>query len=174
MQFHGFDACRKPLVRSLSYLFLMCLSAVVYSGEYLVPFDERRIDISKVGTLNRYDDEHKICKDRWFKLDTIPYCGPKGHLENFDLSELRYVGYLKNQAGEWPLLAEPEGLINRLSIGTRIGKRNGVVKAFTEDFIVILEIASEVKEGERNFFKRCNYILKDGADESKYELPEFP
>lgn len=124
------------------YLLPLVFSLTAESQEYLDPFDERRVKIHKEPFKKTYNDAHKICKDRWFEPQSIFKCRVKDYLEQFDISDFRYVGYLTNENGVSAILTTNSGETVRLSTGSHIGKGAGEVKAITEDYIVIFEIAT--------------------------------
>lgn len=152
---------------------LLMLSFSAQGQVYLDPFDERRVRINKEPFEKIYHDEHKICKDRWFEPDDRDICRAKEHLENFDLEQLQYVGSIENSEGLSPIISAPDNAIYRLRLGNYVGKRMGVVKAITEDYIVIVETAKST-DPKIGFYHRCNYILRQGVDSDKYTLPELP
>lgn len=156
----------------------LCISLLMQScsaaGQaYLDPFDERRVRISKEPFEKIYNDAHKICKDRWFEPDNRVICRVKDQLETFDLEQLQYVGSIEDSEGLSPIILAPDSALHRLRLGNYVGKRMGVVKAITEDYVVIVEIAKS-SDPKIGFYHRCNYILRQGVDSDKYTLPELP
>lgn len=77
---------------------------------------------------------------------------PKEPLEEFSLDSLRMVGTLGQDAEEWALIQDPDGLLHRVSKGHYLGKNYGKIIALSNEEINIIELVPDRKGGweERN------------------------
>lgn len=165
------------MFEGLSVLIILGAQSLSYqSSNLLDPFDERRISELANEPEQVFEDEHKICKDRWIyakpkSKSNIQYCGEIEYLQNFKVEEIKYVGQLDKGGAKWALVTTPSGEINRVQIGNRIGKDHGEIKAITESYIVFTELISDGNGGWSRF---CNYLIREGSKLDLNDLPRVP
>lgn len=165
------------MFEGISVLILVGAQSLSYESSNLRdPFDERRISEVQNEQNQEFDDEHKTCKDRWIyeKPQTMAdghYCGVAEYLEQFKIEDLKYVGQLDKNGIKWALISVPEGGINRVQVGNRIGNKHGQLREITESYLVITEI---MPDGNGGWMKYCNYITREGSDLKVNDLPMLP
>ncbi len=164
------------LAKIVALLVLVFPLVTLASGDKIDPFDENRVPHKRVVKKPHdrvFNDEHKICKDRWFfhnPSDPV-YCSEIQHLERFNITDLRYVGIVEKDGDTWALLSEPTGAINRVTIGNLIGKDHGKIRSIAENYIVFTEILSD---GEGGWMQVCSYIVREEYSSLEFDLPKLP
>lgn len=68
---------------------------------------------------------------------------PKEFLESFSLETLTMVGMLKQNGELWALIKEPQGGIQRVTVGNYMGKNHGRIERATDTAIDLVEIVSD-------------------------------
>lgn len=61
-------------------------------------------------------------------------------LERYDTHEYKLVGVIAGRGGDYAMVESPDGKTYNFKVGTRIGKREGVVQKITDGEVVIKEI----------------------------------
>lgn len=61
-------------------------------------------------------------------------------LEAYELDSLRMVGTLEDQAAQWGIIRDPNGIVHRVKVGNYMGKNVGKILNIYEDRIELREI----------------------------------
>ncbi|MCG8378846.1 MAG: pilus assembly protein PilP [Proteobacteria bacterium] len=64
-------------------------------------------------------------------------------LEQFELDSLRMVGTLDNEANNWAIVLDPDGVVHRVKVGNYLGANIGKVINIFEDRIELREIVQD-------------------------------
>lgn len=64
---------------------------------------------------------------------------PKQVLENFSLSDLKYVGYIQSKDHFFALISDPRGVVHRVGVDDFIGTDHGKIKTIDPQIIQIVE-----------------------------------
>jgi type IV pilus assembly protein PilP len=84
-------------------------------------------------------------------VDMPDFDRPREYLESQPLDALTMVGRLRNTAGDWGLIQDPEGLVHRVTVGNHMGLNFGRITAISDSEIQLVEI---VRDGLGGFMER--------------------
>jgi type IV pilus assembly protein PilP len=65
-------------------------------------------------------------------------------LEEYELDSLRMVGTMQDQADNWGIIVDPDGIVHRINVGNYMGRNIGKVTNIYEDRIELREIIRTV------------------------------
>lgn len=65
------------------------------------------------------------------------------YLERFELDTLLMVGTFNKESSEWALIADPDGVVHRVSVGNYMGQNHGKVSSITNDEVQLSEFIAD-------------------------------